>query len=95
LKFLILIIIIILNINLSLARDLSLEERVSKIEYTLNHISDYIEKYCELILDYVGTSSNLCFDSLASGIPIRSHFVETSIFNTSSLDCKIYRLRCM
>ena len=76
------------------AQDHTLEDRVSNLEQSLLDIPNYIEEHCTLALDYAGTSSMGCFDSVISGVRTDIRMYGSSFYVTNWLDCKRYRLIC-
>ena len=83
-----------LFITASFAQDLTLEERVSNLEQQMLDLPNYVENNCELVLDYAGSNTIGCFDSVVSSVRTDLRRIGNNIYVTNWLECKKYRLVC-
>jgi len=76
------------------AQEQTLEERVTTLEQQFLDLPAYVASRCYLQLDYAGTSSMGCFDSVMSGVRTSVRMIGSSFYVSSYMDCKKYRLIC-
>jgi len=80
--------------SVSFAQEVTLEERVTNLEQHLMDLPSYVEEHCSLVIDYAGTSSMGCFNSVMSGVRTDIRMIGSSFYVTNWSDCKRYRLVC-
>jgi len=93
-RFLAIVLFLTLASGFCFAQEQTLEERVSYLEEQLADLPTLVERRCHLVLDFAGSSTMGCFDSVVTDVRTNVRVVNGMVYVNNWLGCKRYRLEC-